>query len=179
MQQEIERKFFVDAENNEFQNVIAHLMRITESRYYAYRANDIELRFTSKSADDGSETYTFDRMQVKDDDRTIRSKERILITKQEFEALLALVHKDDPDIEPIVRHSYTVQESNPKIEVKVYDGRFAGLIRAEIEFDSVEEMLSYQPASWMGVEISNTKVGNDVLLPDLSDQEFQEQLGQF
>lgn len=178
MNQEIERKFIVDPSNQTLRDLLSEKTHKLENRFYLYRGDGIELRFTSVNPTDGETYYDFDRMQVVGDSLANRSKERIKITKQEFDELTSLVKLRDPNIKPIIRKSYLISQ-NPQIEVKVYGGEFEGLVRAEVEFSSVEESNSYKPLNWFGKELTNSPVGNDVKLPDLSPEDFKKTLARY
>lgn len=178
MTQEIERKFIVDPQNEAYQQLIKDKVFVVENRYYLYKKDGIELRFTSLTKSNAEVDYTFDRMEVMDDSLTIRTKQRWQISKPEFDSLLALLRHSTPDTEPIIRHSYTIG-SNPTIQIKVYGGRFDGLVRAEVEFESVESCLAYQPEAWMGTDISSTQIGDDIALADLTPDVFKSILAAF
>jgi len=173
MNLEIERKFIVDPLNEDYLNLIKESAATIENRYYLFKNGGIELRFTSLKKGDDTTDYTLDRMEVKDETLTVRTKERLQISKEEFDSLLMLLQTTKSGVEPIIRYSYNIGE-NPKVQIKAYGGKFENLIRAEIEFESKKECANYKPLDWMGTEISNTPIGNDVTLADLSPEEFKE-----
>ena len=172
---EIERKFFVFADNNDLKRVLTGLKPNREERYYLYRRDGVELRFTKVEKSDKI-IYQFDRMEVLlqegSKSHNVRRKQRLEISKFEFDELLDLVKTKDGGIKPIKRLRYKIKE-NPKIEIKVYKGRFEGLIRIEVEFASVEEAKGYEKLAWFGREITDMSIGRDTNLPDLSDEEFK------
>lgn len=178
MDQEIERKFIIDPSNPVLGDMLSDTEYKLENRYYLYRENGIELRFTSLTPQSGEAYYNFDRMEITDNLLVSRKKDRISITEDEFERLLAILRLKDSNIQPVVRKSYLIAK-DPQVEIKVYGGRFEGLIRAEVEFDSVESSNSYQPLRWFGKEISNTLLGDDTKLPDLSTNEFEDLMKQY
>lgn len=178
MSKEIERKFIVDSNNQSFLKLIADRVPVVENRYYLLKEGGVELRFTSLQKNEADFDYTLDRMEVLDTSLTVRTEERIKITKPEFNALRALVLCKDSHTEPIVRNSYHIQ-NEPKLQLKVYEARYDGLVRAEVEFDSVEDCESYVPLDWMGAEISDTPIGNDVTLANLSREEFETYLATY
>lgn len=178
MNLEIERKFLVDPQNKIYLNLVQENAPTIENRYYLFKDGGIELRFTSLKKSDDTTDYTLDRMEVQDETLTVRTKERLHITKKESDILLTLLQTAEPGVEPIIRYSYNVGK-NPKIQIKTYGGRFEGLVRAEVEFDSQKECADYKPLAWMGVEISNTPIGNDVTLADLSPDEFKKCIDSF
>ena len=42
-------------------------------------------------------------------------------------------------------------------ELDIFEGRFAGLILVEVEFDSVEQAESFTPPAWFGKEVTYDK----------------------
>src|SRR5258708_2373455 len=173
--EEIERKFIVNPNSLVLKKTLKNLPYKLENRYYLYRDSCTEIRFTSISSD-GKETYfNLDRMEVVGNSMTNRKKDLITISKDEFDCLLDLVRSREPNIETIIRKSYSISK-NPQLELKIYGGKFDGLIRAEVEFSSNEEADKYKPLNWFGKELTNTPIGNDVKLPDLSSDEFTQLL---
>jgi adenylate cyclase len=93
-------------------------------------------------------------------------KEKRKITQEEFEEL-----RRGKEQEGILRDSYLLS-SNPDVSIKIYQGKFEGLARVEIEFASKEEAEEYIPKSWMGAEITVSPLGADARLLHLSRDEF-------
>lgn len=93
-------------------------------------------------------------------------KEKRYISKEEFENL-----KQGKENEGVIREGFNIS-SNPDVSIKIYHGRFEGLVRAEVEFDSVEEASSYVPEAWMGEEITHSPLGMDSRLLYLTEEEF-------
>lgn len=172
---EIERKFLASPENPELQKALKDFFPNIEERYYLYRKDGIELRFTKVIKPDNKIIFQFDRMQVmatSNGSHNTRKKHRLEITAEEFEELVRII-KINESIEPIIRWSYTISE-NPKTEVKIYKGKFEGLIRLEIEFDSEAESTNYIKPIWFGEEITDLPIGRDTNLPDLTTEEFKQ-----
>jgi adenylate cyclase len=87
-------------------------------------------------------------LTVKRGHGTERLEEEVAIDDEQFGALWPLtvdrrIHKR--------RHSV---EGEPRIEVDVYLGDLAGLVTAEVEFESVEEARAYDPPEWVGPELT-------------------------
>lgn len=97
----------------------------------------------------------------------IHKKEKYPLTKGDFNRLKIGKERDG-----IIRESYELS-TRPPISIKIYQGRFEGLIRAEIEFDSAEEAATYVPEVWMGNEITTTPLGMDSRLLHLTKEEFE------
>lgn len=156
---EIERKYLITtAQLAQFVPNTSQF--VLETRYYLYCEADNELRFTRR----GQDNFTLDRMELLQDETDeyfVRKKERIVITKTEFDALVKLVGQQAP----VERLHFKL---NDEIELKVYQGRHEGLIRVEVEFPTVEAANTYQPDFEYIAEITNTALGRDVLLQSLS-----------
>lgn len=153
MPSEIERKFLVVALPD-----LSRLRPVQYERYYLERTPSKEVRI--QAVNDAFEMET--KQQISDLERTTEKK---IISKDEFARL-----KRDAS-ESILRDSYFIHDQ-PKTTIKVYHGRFEGLVRAEIEFVSSFEAKKYTPESWMGPEITDTSLGRDSKLIDLSPEEF-------
>lgn len=142
-----------------------------ETRYYLFCKNDNEIRFTRR----GDDNFTLDRMELVQDETDeyfVRKKERIVIPEVEFKELVKLVG----DQEPVKRLHF---KFNDQIELKVYQGRHEGLIRVEVEFQSVTEANIYKPDFDHIAEITNTPLGRDVLLAQLDRAELKIELQKF
>jgi len=63
--------------------------------------------------------------------------------------------------------------------LKVYDGQFTGLIRAEFEFSNDKDAKGFTPPDWVGKEITNSVLGLDAKLIKLTKAEFLKELQGF
>lgn len=153
MNNEIERKFFVTQ--------MPDLSGITPQHYerhFLQRENGKEIRI---SKIDDSYVY-----EVKSEISSLeRTRTKRQITKEEFEKF------KQNSSEAIIRDKYSISV-NPNIAIQIYHGRFTGLIRAEVEFGSTEEAVSFNPPSWMGKEMTDLPLARDSKLLDLNDEEF-------
>lgn len=155
---EIERKFLV-------KNIpdLSNITPIRYERYYLKRGDGIEERIQKKG-----EIFEYEiKKEVSKLERTANKK---IITEEEFDKL------KQNSSESILRDSYKLSNN---LSIKIYHGRFEGLIRAEIEFETVELAKVYQSESWMGDEITDSPLGRDSKLLDLSDPEFHKLLSKF
>ncbi len=153
MQNEIERKFLVKELPH-----LSGIEKIGYERYFLFNENGIELRVQRKG-----EKYELERkVKVSDIERT---REKITLTEAEFTVLKTLGQ------ESILRDSYTFSES-PNISLKIYHGKHKGLMRAEVECDSVEELADFTPLPWFGEEITHSPLARDAELLKLSGEEF-------
>lgn len=90
----------------------------------------------------------------------VREEYNLPLTKEAYGHLLA---KADGNI--ITKTRYEIPEKdNLTIELDVFEGKFDGLLLAEVEFASEEEALCYIPPEWFGEDVSNsTKYHNSTL----------------
>ena len=90
----------------------------------------------------------------------VREEYNLPLTKEAYRHLLA---KADGNI--ITKTRYEIPEKdNLTIELDVFEGKFDGLLLADVEFASEEEALGYIPPEWFGEDVSNsTKYHNSTL----------------
>jgi CYTH domain-containing protein len=157
MSAEIERKFLVTTMPD-----LTGQEPIRYERYYLNRSDNVEERIQKKG-----DTYEYEKKEKVSD--LEHKKETRSITQEEFESLRAGTS------DAIIRDSFKVS-NNPDITIKVYHGKYEGLIRAEVEFDSLESAEAFIPSEWMGKEITGTPLGKDSGLLDLSEEQFKEML---
>ena len=109
------------------------------------------------------------RVRRDNDDYYLTYKSRGMIVREEYnlpltkEAYGHLLAKTDGNI--ITKTRYEIPEKdNLTIELDVFEGKFDGLLLAEVEFASEEEALGYIPPEWFGEDVSNsTKYHNSTL----------------
>ena len=143
---EIERKFLIKKLPD---NLTSYKARKIEQ---AYLCTDPVVR-VRRDNDDYYLTYKSKGMIV-------REEYNLPLTKEAYGHLLA---KADGNI--ITKTRYEIPEKdNLTIELDVFEGKFDGLLLAEVEFASEEEALGYIPPEWFGVDVSNsTKYHNSTL----------------
>lgn len=78
----------------------------------------------------------------------------------------------------IIRDSYVFLNDN-NISIKKYLGKYEGLFRVEVKFDSIDDMNSYNKEIWMGEEITNSPLAFDKNLSKLSDSDFHNELKKY
>lgn len=109
------------------------------------------------------------RVRRDNDDYYLTYKSRGMIVREEYnlpltkEAYGHLLAKADGNI--ITKTRYEIpKKDNLTIELDVFEGKFDGLLLAEVEFASEEEALGYIPPEWFGEDVSNsTKYHNSTL----------------
>lgn len=143
---EIERKFLIKKLPD---NLVSYKARKIEQ---AYLCTDPVVR-VRRDNDDYYLTYKSRGMIV-------REEYNLPLTKEAYGHLLA---KADGNI--ITKTRYEIPEKdNLTIELDVFEGKFDGLLLAEVEFSSEEEALGYIPPEWFGEDVSNsTKYHNSTL----------------
>ena len=143
---EIERKFLIKKLPD---NLTSYKARQIEQ---AYLCTDPVVR-VRRDNDDYYLTYKSKGMIV-------REEYNLPLTKEAYGHLLA---KADGNI--ITKTRYEIPEKdNLTIELDVFEGKFDGLLLAEVEFASEEEALGYIPPEWFGEDVSNsTKYHNSTL----------------
>lgn len=138
MATEIERKFLVL--NDDWRAIVESDMQIVQ----AYLANN-ELSST--------------RIRIQGGKANINIKSATLgITRTEFEYAIpvddAQLMIDDLCIKPVIEKTrYIVKHMQHRWEIDVFSGDNKGLIVAEIEFSSPDEV--FEKPSWIGEEVSN------------------------
>lgn len=155
--QTITRKFLV----KQLPDLIGKKQSV-QNRFYLYRKNGIIIRVQSNGDNFGLERKVSETA-------LIRESEKIAITKDEFNEISKAITDN------IIRDSYIISEI-PYIVLRMYHGKFEGLVRVEVEFSSVEEANRYTPLKWMGKEITNTLLATDETLFTLTDQDFRAML---
>ena len=143
---EIERKFLIKKLPD---NLTSYKARKIEQ---AYLCTDPVVR-VRRDNDDYYLTYKSKGMIV-------REEYNLHLTKEAYGHLLA---KADGNI--ITKTRYEIPEKDDlTIELDVFEGKFDGLLLAEVEFASEEEALGYIPPEWFGEDVSNsTKYHNSTL----------------
>ena len=157
MNREIERKFFVKTMPN-----LSGIKPQKYERYFLERGNGTEIRISKV---DDSYKYEVKR-EISALERTREKRE---ITKEEFDRLKQGTH------EAIIRDRYNIPSdhgSTHEIAIQIYHGRFEGLIRAEVEFESQEDAEAFVPLPWMGEEMTGLPIARDSKLLDLTEEEF-------
>lgn len=147
------RRFIIDSLND--------LNLSIPIRYERYYIND-RLRVQRKD-----NKY---QKEILDDDNYII--EKIDISKIEFLNLIENAYSE------IIRDSYLLL-TDSRISIKKYLGKYLGLYRVEVTFNSIEEEKRYIKESWMGQEITNSPLAFDKYLSKLSDDEFKEELKKY
>ena len=89
----------------------------------------------------------------------VRQEREREIGKNEAEGLFAL-----SKTYIIEKKRYFIPCGKLTIELDIYGGRHAGLVVAEVEFESEEEALSFSPPEWFGTDITKDKSYKNMVL---------------
>ena len=101
------------------------------------------------------------RIRRQDDEFFLTYKGRGLLAREEYnlpltkEAYLHLLPKADGIVLTKKRYLLPVPSSpNLTIELDVFEGRYEGLMLAEVEFPSIEEAEAFVPPHWFGEDVT-------------------------
>jgi CYTH domain-containing protein len=155
--QEIERKFLAKSLPD-----LSGKECISYERYFLKIESDFEERI-QKKGDKYEKERKFKTSNLS------RETEKQEISKEDFDVFKKSASKS------IIRDSYKISDT-PNITIKIYHGDYEGLIRVEVEFSSEEEAKNFQSYDWMGKEITDTKLGKDAKLIQLTKKEFKDLL---
>lgn len=109
------------------------------------------------------------RVRRQNDDYYLTYKSKGLMAREEYnlpltqEAYQHLVAKSDGRIITKKRYLIPLDEKHT-IELDCFEGTYAGLVLAEVEFESVEEAESFTPPAWFGEDVTfSTKYHNSTM----------------
>ncbi len=137
---------------------------------------EIERKFLITKLPDDLESYPFHlieqgylntdpvvRVRRQDDEFYMTYKGKGFLAREEYnlpltrEAYEHLLTKADGNIICKKRYLIPIKESGLTIELDVFDGVFAPLIIAEVEFTSIEEAESFTPPAWFKEDVTNDR----------------------
>ncbi len=131
-------------------------------RYYIYIKNEIVIRVQRKN-----ETFELERKE--NVSNHVGESTKIIITEDEYLNLRNFSQKE------VIRTSYRYLEI-PEITIRVYKGKFSGLIRAEIYFKSIDDASKFVPYPWLDREITGTPLSQDSGILSMTEDEFKKAL---
>lgn len=137
---EIERKFLITALPDDLDSYPFHLIE------QGYLSTDPVVRV--RRQDD--EYY----MTYKGKGFLAREEYNLPLNREAYEHLLA---KADGNIIRKKRYLIPIKDSSLTIELDIFEGIFAPLIIAEVEFTSIEEAESFTPPAWFKEDVTNNK----------------------
>lgn len=137
---EIERKFLVTQPPARLDT---HPSREIDQGYLALTDDGVEVRIRRY----GGSTF----LTIKSGGERARLEEEIEIDERRFRSLWPLT-----DGRRIRKTRYLIPEgASLIIELDVYHGRLAGLMTAEVEFESPEAAVAFDPPAWIGDEVTD------------------------
>ena len=152
---EIERKFLVSTLPD-----LTGKTPLPYERYFLYIGDTHEIRIQKKG-----DRYEFERKGRQGE--LSNEKTKFPITPEEFEHLKTLCPLS------LQRESYDLGNN---ATIKIYHGKYEGLVRAEFEFASEAEAAAFTPPSWCDNEITKSDLGRDSKLIYLDSAQFQQTL---
>jgi adenylate cyclase len=146
---EIERKFRLEREPDWLRDCEA--TRIEQGYLAIEGSGGTEIRLRRR---DGETLLT-----VKRGSGEIRTEEEIALEREQFEALWPLT-----DGRVVEKVRYLVPTETGEIEVDVFEGELAGMITAEMEFESEAQRDAFDPPEWLGREVTgDERYANETL----------------
>lgn len=157
MNYEIERKFLIKELPN-----LSNCEIIRYERYFLFRNQNIEIRIQKKG-----EKYEFERKENVNSLST--KKKKFEITKEEFDEF------KKGSTQAIIRKSYKISNV-PNITIKIYEWKYKGLKRVEVEFENEQNAQDFNPLSWFWNEITDSILWRDSKILDLSEYEINKMM---
>ena len=141
-----------------------YLIKELPSNLESYKKKEIEQGYLNrspvlrirKSNDNYIFTYKLKKAREEKDAPICNEEIEAPLTK---EAYLHLREKVDGNIIVKTRYiiPYLYDGKEYKIELDVFHGKLEGLIFAEVEFESVEDAMSFRKPEWFGAEVSGDR----------------------
>lgn len=128
---------------------------VNYKRYFLFINESIEVRIQRKG-----DKFEFER-KIESNNLT-RIREKFEITKAEFNYFKQYT------IGSIERESYLIDG----VSINVYKGKYSGLIRAELEFNTEKIAKQFKTPDWFHQEITDSPLGKDKKLVRLQTSEF-------
>lgn len=135
---EIERKFLITNPPPNYNSFPNHLIE------QGYLSTDPVVRVRREG-----DTYY---LTYKSKGLFAREEYNLPLTKESY---LHLIEKADGHILTKTRYCIPVKDSDHLlIELDIFEGRFKGLMLAEVEFTTIEEAQSFTPPAWFGKDVT-------------------------
>ena len=116
------------------------------------------------------------RIRRQDDDYYMTYKSKGLLAREEYnlplnkEAYGHLRQKTDGNL--ICKKRYCIPFQEYTIELDIFEGSFAGLILAEVEFDSVDAAQAFVPPEWFDEDVTYSTVYHNSTLSTADPAEY-------
>jgi adenylate cyclase len=79
----------------------------------------------------------------------VRDEEEVGLDRSQFDVLWPLTEG-----RRVTKTRYWIPAGESELELDVYEGELAGLVTAEVEFDSEASADAFQPPDWLGQEVT-------------------------
>lgn len=100
------------------------------------------------------------RVRRDNEDYYLTYKSKGLMVREEYNlpltknAYASLLQKSEGNI--ITKTRYEIPEKNGlTIELDIFEGKFQGILLAEVEFENEKDALAYNPPEWFGEDVTN------------------------
>lgn len=100
------------------------------------------------------------RIRREDHEYYLTYKSKGLLAREEYnlpltgEAYRHLLTKADGNILTKKRYLIPLKSQNLPVELDIFEGKFSGLILAEVEFPDLESANNFQPPEWFGEDVT-------------------------
>lgn len=141
MKEEIERKYLVESLPKDLDQFNHESIL---QGYIAISSDGTEVRLRKKS---GKHFLT-----VKSCGDAVRKETEIEIAEKQFGLLWPTTEE-----RRLEKTRYIVPFGEKRIELDIYGGALAGLVTAEVEFDSLETSGQFAPPEWLGKEVTGDR----------------------
>ncbi len=135
---------------------------------------EIERKFLVNSLPAGYDTHPFHQIEqaylctepvirIRREDETyyLTYKSKGLLSREEYnlpltrDAYLHLLKKADGNVLTKRRYLLPISDRNDlTIELDIFEGKFSGLLLAEVEFASEEDAAAFCPPEWFGTDVT-------------------------
>lgn len=129
-------------------------------RFYLYFKNGTVIRVQAKD-----NLYELERKI--DESSLIKASSKLQINEDEYHTL-------SKNVEDVIDRKTIIYSQYPQLKIRIYEGKYKGLIRAEVNFKTEKEVKAFIPYDWFDKEITDSPVGKDATLLRLSPNEMRE-----
>ena len=140
MSREIEKKYLV----NIFPEISDNIIRNEIMQGYVFITDSMELRLRKKS-----DKYF---QTIKTGEGLNRGEFEVELSANQFDVLWPLTEN-----KRVEKTRYEINYSGFLVELDVYKGILGGLMTAEVEFNSEDEIQNFNPPDWFGEDITLDK----------------------
>lgn len=104
------------------------------------------------------------RIRKQDDEYYLTYKGGGMMAREEYnlplneKSYLHLLEKADGNIITKTRYLIPINDGSLTAELDIFEGKFAGMLLVEVEFNSVEQADAFQKPSWFGEDVTHNKM---------------------